>query len=102
MSLQIKIDSDAVAAFCKKWKVGRMAFFGSVLRDDFGPSSDVDVLLKLQQPSAVGLEGWTRMEAELEALFGRKVDLVAAEGVRNPFIRDEIRRTRQVVYEQAA
>jgi predicted nucleotidyltransferase len=76
MSARIEIPRDAVAAFCKKWKIVEFALFGSVLREDFQPDSDVDVLVVFEADTHWGFEHFQEMTKELEGLCGRKVDLV--------------------------
>lgn len=95
---RISIDQQRLAAFCRKWRITEFSLFGSVLRDDFGPDSDVDVLIELARDHPWSLFDVMDMEEELEALLGREVDLVMKGGLRNPFRRHEILRTRQVVY----
>lgn len=87
-----------LSAFCRRWKVRELAYFGSVLRDDFGPRSDVDVLVSFDDEAPWSLWDLTTMQDELTSLFGRHVDLVEREGLRNPFRRDRILKTRRVVY----
>lgn len=87
-----------LAAFCGRWKVRELALFGSVLRDDFGPASDVDVLVSFDDDAPWSLWDLTTMQDELSSLLGRRVDLVEREGLRNPFRRDRILKTRRVVY----
>ncbi len=72
--------------------------FGSVLRDDFRPDSDVDVLVSIDPKAHIGLFEIVDMQIELETIFKRPVDLVEKEGLRNPYRRREILRTAQVVY----
>ncbi|MCH9046908.1 MAG: nucleotidyltransferase domain-containing protein [SAR324 cluster bacterium] len=73
---RISFDHEAVAHFCKKQHIHKFALFGSVLRDDFGPDSDVDVLVEFEPGAKVGLFDISGMELELSPLFGgRKVDL---------------------------
>ena len=81
MSPPIDIPRDEIAAFCKRWQVTELALFGSVLRDDFGPESDVDVLARLEEEARHTLFDLDRMEEELTTIFGRKVDLVSWRGV---------------------
>jgi len=76
VSLKIEIPQQVVAEFCKKWKIVEFSLFGSVLRDDFRPDSDVDVLVVFEADARWGFEQLVEMTAELESLFGRKVDLV--------------------------
>lgn len=89
---------EKIAEFCRKWKVRRLSLFGSVLREDFGPDSDVDVLVSFEPDSTWDLLGLVDMRDELVTLFGREVDLVEEEWLRNPFRRAGILSTRQVVY----
>lgn len=84
--------------FCGRWRIAELALFGSVLRDDFGPESDVDVLVTFRPGVVWGVDEWIEMRDELEATFGRKVDLVSRDSLRNPFRRHEILTTRQVVH----
>ncbi len=76
MSIQIDIPHKAIAAFCKKWKIVQLDIFGSVLRDDFRPDSDVDVLVAFEAGVEWSFEQWLDMICELESIFGRSVDLV--------------------------
>lgn len=92
------IPESDLAAFCHRWKVRELALFGSVLRDDFGPASDVDVLVSFDDDAPWSLWDLTTMQDELSSLLGRQVDLVEREGLRNPFRRDRILNTRRVVY----
>lgn len=75
-----------------------MALFGSVLRDDFSPDSDVDVLVTFSPNAQLSLLDFVEMKEELEATLHRRVDLVSKGGLRNPFRRHEILNTRQIVY----
>lgn len=95
---QIPVDRDSIAEFCRRWHITEFSLFGSILRDDFRPDSDVDVLVVFAPDTELGWEDWERMERELEAIFGRPVDLVEKEAVRNPFRRRDILQTQQVVY----
>lgn len=72
--------------------------FGSVLRDDFRPDSDIDVLVSIDPRAHIGLFELADMKIELQNIFKRPVDLVEKEGLRNPYRRKEILRTAQVVY----
>ncbi len=101
MSLKIEIPHQAVAAFCKKWQIAEFALFGSVLRDDFKPDSDVDVLVQFAPEAEHTLFDLVRMQDELSALFGREVDLVtkrAIESSRNYLRRQAILGAAEVVY----
>jgi uncharacterized protein len=74
--IQVVVPKDRIAAFCQKWKITELALFGSVLREDFRPDSDVDVLVTFSPVSDWGVDHLLDMKEELEALFGRAVDLV--------------------------
>jgi len=95
---QIDIPMDRIADFCRRWKITEFALFGSVLRDDFRPDSDVDVLVSFQPGPVGSLYEWVDMIEELKEIFGREVDLVERKCLRNPFRRHEIFRTCKVIY----
>lgn len=95
---RIPIDMAKIKGFCRKWKVKEFSLFGSALRDDFRPDSDVDVLVKIEDDAPWDLMHWVEMIEELQEMFGRKVDLVEAQAIRNPFRRHEIAKTRRVIY----
>ena len=94
----LTVPREEIAAFCRRWRIVEFALFGSAVRPDFGPDSDVDVLVRFETDTGWSLFDLVTMQDELQGLFGRKVHLVEAEGLRNPFRRDEILRTREVVY----
>lgn len=94
----IEIPEDKIADFCRKWKIIEFSLFGSVLREDFRPDSDVDVLVTFASDAPWSLWELMDMRDELQGLFGRSVDLVEKDGLRNPFRRHEILRTQKVVY----
>jgi len=98
MPLAIPIDHERIAEFCRKWRVKELAVFGSALRDDFRPDSDVDVLVELRPNHGLNLYDWVDMIEELQEILGRRVELVAKGGLKNPFRRREILRTAEVVY----
>lgn len=97
----LPFDEGWLEAWCRRWQVAELAFFGSVLRDDFRPDSDVDVLIQFADSSQWSLLDHIAMEEELSVFFGRKVDLVsrrAVEGSRNHIRRRHILDSAQVVY----
>ncbi len=96
--LHIPIDRDRIAEFCRKWQIREFSLFGSVLRDDFRPDSDVDVLVEFAPDHPWSLFEILDLEEELRGIFGRDVDVVMKGGLRNPFRRKEILSTRRVVY----
>jgi len=81
MKPRIPIDREKIADFCRKWKITELAFFGSVLREDFRPDSDVDVLVTFEEGAGWSLFDAVDMQQELEKLFGRKVDFVSRRAV---------------------
>jgi len=94
---RIQIPENQIAAFCRRNQIQRLALFGSVLRDDFGPGSDVDVLVAFQAGAHVGFLALGRMQRELSALLGRPVDLVPLEGLK-PTVREEVLPRAEVLY----
>jgi predicted nucleotidyltransferase len=98
LPLNLPIDHDWIADFCQRWRIQELALFGSVLRNDFRPDSDVDVLVTFEPDAPWTLWDLSRMRFELEDRFGRKVDLVEKKALRNPFRRQAILADQQVVY----
>jgi uncharacterized protein len=96
--MKLPIDHDWIVDFCRRWRIQELALFGSVLRNDFRPDSDVDVLVTFAPNAPWTLWDLSRMRFELEELFGRKVDLVEKKALRNPFRRQAILADQQVVY----
>ncbi len=99
MPVQIEIPQEAIAAFCEQNDIRRLSLFGSVLRDDFRPDSDVDVLVEFEPGAVVGLFDIARMERELSHLLGRKVDL-RTPGDLSDYFRDLILSMAEVQYER--
>ena len=98
---EIGLTEEALAAFCRRWKIVEFALFGSVLREDFGPESDLDVMVTYAPDAEWGLFDVVAMENELAELAGRPVDLLtkrAVESSHNPIRRKEILGTADVVY----
>jgi len=98
MSLKINIPREQIAAFCQRWKIKELSIFGSALREDFRPDSDVDMLVVFEENAPWSLFDLLRAEQELEEILGRKVDLVERKAVRNPFRRHHILTHREVIY----
>ena len=94
----IDIPSEAIAAFCARHHVRRLALFGSVLREDFRSDSDLDVLVEFEPGHKPGL-AFFGMQEELSGLLGRKVDLNTA-GFLSRYFRDEVLREAVVAYER--
>jgi predicted nucleotidyltransferase len=89
MTARIEMPREALAEFCRKHHVRKLALFGSVLRDDFRPDSDVDVLVEFEPGTRAGYLKLAGMELELSELVGRKVDL-RTPGELSRYFRDEV------------
>jgi len=87
--VRIAVDHGDIAGFCRRNGVRRLAFFGSVLRDDFSPESDVDVLVEFLPDAHVSLFDMARMQNELSAIVGRAVDLRTLQELSRYF-RDDV------------
>jgi predicted nucleotidyltransferase len=98
MGLPITINREQLAAFCRRWKIKELALFGSVLRENFRPDSDIDVLVTFEPDGGITFDNRVEMLDELAAIFGREVDLVERNAIRNPFRRHAILTTKEVVY----
>ena len=94
----IDIPENRLTELCRKWKVTELSLFGSILREDFSPSSDVDVLVSFNPSAPWSLLDLMEMKEQLEVLFGRPVDLVEKEALRNPWRKRRILSTYEVVY----
>ena len=87
-----------LAAFCRRHHIRRLALFGSVLRDDFRPDSDVDVLVSFAPEARWSLLDLVEIQEQLQEIFGREVDLVERAALRNPFRRHAILTSREVIH----
>ena len=99
--IRIDIPYEKIAEFCKKWAIREFALFGSVLRDDFGSDSDIDVMVQFDPDAHRTLFDLVEMQDELRAIFSRDVDLLTRRGVeqsRNYIRKKEILSTAEVIY----
>jgi hypothetical protein len=96
-SAQITLPGRQLSKLCRRYRVRRLALFGSVLRNDFRPDSDVDVLVDFEAEAHVGFLTLSRMQRELSGLFQRPVDLVPMDGLK-PVIRETVLSSAQDVY----
>jgi predicted nucleotidyltransferase len=99
--VQIELPREKIADFCRKWQVRELSVFGSVLTEQFGPDSDIDVLVDFQPTASHGLCDLVSMQDELQEILGRKVDLLtrrAVEDSRNYIRRKAILSSLEVVH----
>lgn len=100
MSAKISVDREKIAEFCQRHRIKKFALFGSVLRDDFRPDSDVDVLVEFEPKTSAGFLRLASMELELSQIIGRRVDLRTPPELSRYF-RDAVVRTAEVQYAAA-
>ncbi len=93
----IKVSQKKIADFCRRHHIRRLAIFGSFLREDFRPDSDVDVLVEFEPEAQVGFIALGRIQRELSALLQRSVDLVPREGLK-PKIRETVLSSAEEIY----
>jgi predicted nucleotidyltransferase len=101
MSFVESLPQEDIVRFCRRWKVRELALFGSALRADFNPESDVDVLVAFHESANWGLFDHVQMRLDLEAIFNRKVDLVtrrALEQSQNGLLRERILNTARIIF----
>jgi predicted nucleotidyltransferase len=95
--IRIEFPTDKIAGFCQRHHISSLSVFGSILRDDFSPESDIDVLVEFQPGAQVGFLALSRMQRELSELLQRPVDLVPRNDL-NPRIREAVLSSAEVVY----
>lgn len=101
ITAKIRIPTAKLAEFAKRWNISELALFGSALREEFGPDSDIDVLVSFKPGAQVTLFDMVRMKDELEKIFGREVDLISKRGLensRNYLRRKQILDSAQVIH----
>lgn len=97
---RIKLPNGRIAEFCKRHRIRRLSLFGSVLRGDFGPDSDIDILVEFEFDTRVGLITLAGLELELGEIIGRKVDL-NTPGFLSKYYRNRIINEAVVQYDAA-
>ena len=105
MAARIQIDKSLIEAFCRKWAIVEFSLFGSVLRDDFKPESDVDVMVKFAEDAHPTLFDLGAMREELMEIFHHEVDILTRRSVqqsRNPYWRTEVLSTVETIHVVAA
>jgi len=95
---KFRIPRKRISEFCRRWGVVEFSLFGSVLRSDFRPDSDIDVLVTFSKEAEISLFDLVQMKLDLEKMFHRPVDIIEKDALENPFRKREILRTAQVVY----
>jgi len=96
-----EIPADKIADYCRRWKITELALFGSALREDFNPESDIDVLVTFERDAHWTLFDMVDMREELKEIFGRNVDLVSRRGIessQNYLRRKEILSSAKVIH----
>src|SRR3712207_820041 len=93
----VDIPMESLAELCRRYQVRELSIFGSAVRDAFRPDSDIDLLVDFQPNAGIGLLDFIGLQQDLEALLGRKVDLVPKRGLK-PLIRDEVLRQARTLY----
>lgn len=94
---RVEMPMEEIAALCRRYRVRRLSIFGSALRSDFGPRSDIDLLVEFEPDAEVGFITLSRMRRELSAILGRAVDLVPRSGLK-PRIRELVLSSAEDVY----
>lgn len=94
----VQISAEAIEDFCRRWKIVELALFGSILSPEFRPDSDIEVLVTFSPDAQHSLFDLVTMQDELAVMFGREVDLVEKQALRNPFRRKHILEHSQVIY----
>jgi predicted nucleotidyltransferase len=95
---RLGVGMDAIREFCEKWGIVEFALFGSVVRDDFGPESDIDVMVRFDPARRPLGYDYVGVQLKLQELFGRSVDMLEFGPIRNPFRRASIRRDLATIY----
>jgi len=96
-AVNIEIPSEALNDLCRRYQVRELALFGSVLRDDFRPDSDIDILVTFAPTAKIGFIAFNQMQRELSTLLQRPVDLVPKQGLK-PVIKQDVLVEAQVIY----
>lgn len=97
MSMHLQVNRDQLVEFCQRHHIRRLAFFGSALRDDFRPDSDVDVLVEFESGYRLGLFDLIRMQREFSGMIGREADFRTPEDLGR-YMRDRVVAESEVQY----
>jgi uncharacterized protein len=96
-AMPLQISSEDLTNFCRRYNVRELALFGSMLGTNYGPDSDIDLLVSFEPAARITFLTLAKMQRELEALLGRSVDLVPKDGLK-PVIRNQVLATARVLY----
>jgi hypothetical protein len=99
--LHLVVPQEQINDFCRRYAIRKLSLFGSVLRDDFTPESDIDVLVEFEPEARPGLFDLSRMSRELSAILGRQADLLTP-GFLSPYFRQQVMEDARVIYEKVA
>jgi len=99
VNLKISLPLEKIQSFCKDHHIRKLSFFGSILREDFGPNSDVDILVEFEKGTKIGFFRFVQLENQLSQIICRKVDLKTPNAL-SPFFRGEVLKEVEVSYEQ--
>ena len=97
---RLKASPSQIADFCQRWNIIELALFGSILRDDFRPDSDIDILASFAPNTSWNLFDLMQMQDELENMLGRAVDFAQKAQITNPFSRTEILENHRIIYSE--
>ena len=97
---RLQASPSQIADFCQRWNIIELALFGSILRDDFRPDSDIDILASFALNTSWNLFDFIQMQEQLESMLGRDIDLTQKQQINNPFSRKEILRTSHIIYSE--
>jgi predicted nucleotidyltransferase len=97
LATDLNVPYHKIVAFCRRNRIRRLSVFGSAVRDDFRPDSDLDLLVEFEPDAPVGFLALSRMRRELSTLFGRQVDLVPRSGLK-PLIREAVLANAELLY----
>ncbi len=89
---------ETISRLCKNYGIARFEIFGSALGEDFGAESDIDCLIDFTEDGGNYFERYFDFKDELEKLFGRKIDLVVEKAIRNPYFKQNVNETKQLIY----
>lgn len=98
VNANVQLNRELLSAFCRKWRIRELCVFGSALREDFGPDSDLDFLVSFEPDAPLDIDRLLEMKEELTEHVGRPVALVEKEALRNPWRKHEILKTSEVIY----